>query len=166
MCPKNKIASAISHYRQPHQPPSLNHFPLCVPPSLSDKTHLVTSLSPSTQVSLFQTTVHFFPPPLSHSLPFSSLLSRNHIFVSLLALQLSPLNCPSTSSLPRESHRPPGRKKPFSVSFLLQWNWFVTSKSEQKHDICQNAAKLAETHCDRACLTAQLHTDQGGPDGN
>lgn len=24
LCPKNKIASAISHYRQPHQPPSLN----------------------------------------------------------------------------------------------------------------------------------------------
>lgn len=54
----------------------------------------------------------------------------------------------------------------FSVSFLLQWNWFVTSKSEQKHDICQNAAKLAERHCDRACLTAQLHKDQGGPDCN
>lgn len=52
------------------------------------------------------------------------------------------------------------------MSFLLQWNWFVTSKSEQKHDICQNAAKLAERHCDRACLTAQLHTDQGGPDYN
>lgn len=29
LCPKNKIASAISHYRQPHQPPSLHHFPLC-----------------------------------------------------------------------------------------------------------------------------------------
>lgn len=31
LCPKNKIASAISHYRQPHQPPSLNCSPRSVP---------------------------------------------------------------------------------------------------------------------------------------
>lgn len=35
LCPKNKIASAISHYRQPHQPPSFNCFPLCFPLSLT-----------------------------------------------------------------------------------------------------------------------------------
>lgn len=55
LCPKNKIASAISHYRQPHQ--HLLTVPHILFPSLADKAQLVTRLFPSTKVllSLLQT---------------------------------------------------------------------------------------------------------------
>lgn len=86
LCPKNKIASAISHYSQPHQPPSLNHFPLSTPlfPWHNPSGNQPVSINTGFSVFLSNNTLCFLHP-LFHLLLCSLSAFWNWLFFPVIA---------------------------------------------------------------------------------
>lgn len=127
LCPKNKIASAISHYRQPHQPPSLNYFPLSVPLAhwQNPSGNQAVSINKGSAL-LFQTAAHFLLLTLSHLLPFPppTFWSSQIPFFLLFVLWRSPW---AVLHPHKESHRQAFRDDSWPFSFHVRIETGVAS---------------------------------------
>lgn len=160
LCPKNKIASAISHYRQPHQPPSLNHFPLSVPHSLwqNPSGNQPVSINTGFALSLSNNCTLL----LASFISFAPSLSGTHNFFLLYWC------CNSHPSAVLQPHLFLGNHTDHQVEEMVlhflpteKWTWFLISKSEQKAWDLTRCSKISVDRLECSLLLAtQSQSDQ------